>query len=40
MDLSGEWGPRLTLKLPHAWAHKLGLIETVPVPAPETAEGE
>jgi hypothetical protein len=38
MDLSGEWGPRLTLKLPHAWAQKLGLIESLP--APEKAEGE
>jgi hypothetical protein len=26
MDLSGKWGPRLTLKLPNAWARKLGLI--------------
>jgi hypothetical protein len=40
MDLSGEWGPRLTLNLPHTWAHKQGLIETVPMPDPETAEGE
>jgi hypothetical protein len=40
MNLSGEWGSRLTLKLPCGWARKLGLIETVPVPDPETAEGE
>ena len=26
MNLSGEWGPRLTLKLPNEWADKLGLI--------------
>jgi hypothetical protein len=26
MNLSGEWGPRLTLKLPNSWAHKLGMI--------------
>ena len=26
VDLSGEWGPRLTLKLPNSWAHKLGMI--------------
>jgi hypothetical protein len=27
MDLSGEWGPRLTLRLPNEWARKLGLIK-------------
>ena len=26
MDLSGQWGPRLTVKLPQVWAQKLGLI--------------
>ena len=43
MDLSGEWGPRLTLKLPNEWARKLGLIKKR-VDATEdgqgTAEGE
>jgi len=38
MNLSGEWGPRLTVKLPNSWAHKLGLIAAVP--GTETAEDE
>lgn len=39
MDLSGKWGPRLTFKLPRAWARKLGLIATAPELGPG-AEGE
>lgn len=40
MSLSGEWGPRLTVKLPNNWAHKLGLIEAAPVLNLETAKDE
>jgi hypothetical protein len=38
MNLSGEWGPRLTLKLPNEWARKLGLIAVAPQSDQATAD--